>query len=122
MKILLVEDDATLRLAMQHLIPRWGHDLETAENGAKALTMVENYKFDGILLDEQLPDVNGRMLAPQLRGRSRSDPIFIIGLTGFVDPDERQSFFDAGMDEIIQKPIRKEVFDEIIARLGRSSS
>lgn len=121
MKILLVEDDATLRLAMQHLIPRWGHDLETAEDGAQALSKVESQQFDGILLDEQLPDTHGRVLAPQLLGRSLNSSIFIVGLTGFVDPDERQSFFDAGMHEVIQKPIRREVFEEVINRLKPSN-
>ena len=106
-----------LRTAMQHLIPRWGYEINTAEDGKRALDKVQKFQFDIILLDEQLPDTRGRELAPQLREQSISDSMLIIGLTGFVDTDARQSFLDAGMDEVIQKPIRKEILEEIVTKL-----
>ena len=117
MKILLVEDDDMLRTAMQHLIPRWGHEVDTAEDGRRALDKVKKFQFDVVLLDEQLPDTRGRELASKLREHARNDTMLIVGLTGFVDADARQSFLDAGMDDVVQKPIRQENFESIAAKL-----
>ena len=117
MKILLIEDDDVLRHALSHLMPRWGYEIDTADCGQTALRKVQKFQFDIILLDEQLPDTRGRELAPKLRAQNVDNRLVIIGLTGYVDVDARQSFLDAGMDEVLQKPIKRDIFEATIVAL-----
>jgi len=122
MKILLIEDDEVLRHALSHLIPRWGYDIDTADCGQAALLKVQKFQFDIILLDEQLPDTKGRELASKLREHNTERQLLIIGLTGYVDVDARQSFLDAGMDDVIQKPLKRERLDEVVSELSVQQS
>lgn len=120
MKILLVEDDDKLRLAMPFLIKAWGHSVATADCGETAVKCAASDAYDIILLDEQLPDTTGRKLAPVLREMTCDHSIWIIGLTGFVD--DRQSFLNAGMDDVIQKPLKREQLDAVISTLTAEKS
>lgn len=116
MKILLVEDDVVLRRAMQHLLTQWQYEVEIVSCGQAALAALQAGLFDVVLLDEQLPDMYGREIASKIRSLLEVCPL-IIGLTGYVDVDDYQSFLAAGMDEVLQKPLRREGLRTTLAQL-----
>ena len=116
MKILLVEDDMVLHRAMQHLLAQWQYEVEIVNCGQAALAALQTKVFDVVLLDEQLPDMGGREVASKIRSVLEDCPL-IIGLTGYVGIDDYPSFLAAGMDEVLQKPLRRDVLKETLTRL-----
>ena len=83
MKILLVKDDEVLRAAMQHLLPRWGYEVNTADCDHTALEKIQKFPFNLILLDGQLPDIKVKELepVPKFRAVVRTYPLLIRDLS-----------------------------------------
>ena len=110
--ILLAEDIAanatlaTLRLEQQ------GHTITWVDNGQKALDAATEKEFDLILMDIQMPEMDGIEATAQLRARNIKLPI--IALTASVMKEDRKDCFDAGMESIVGKPID---FDELLSTI-----
>jgi CheY-like chemotaxis protein len=80
--ILIVDDEASIRSALAHILRRDGHAVETATNGVLALEMLQNRRFDLILCDLRMPDLDGPGLYQALRARSPQLVQGFIFLTG----------------------------------------
>jgi len=119
MKILLVEDDPILRRTMQHLLPHWGYQVDVADCGKAALDLLKDTEVDAVLLDQNLPDFLGCQIATILRHDLLNNCPIIIGLTGYIDPDEYQTFIDSGMDEVLQKPLQKKQLEDALSALAK---
>ena len=106
-RILLVEDDAVNQLVTQSALNRVGYTLEVAATGRAALERTEHERWDLILMDMQMPDLDGLRATMAIRARERGawrTPI--LGLTGNAGhPGYRERCLAAGMDDVFGKPI-----------------
>jgi len=116
MKILLVEDDAVNRMVLQRLVQEIGHQVETAANGVKALELWQQKKYDAILMDIQMPEMDGVETTKRIRQAEAAtgNHIPILALTAHALGGDRERFLAAGMDEYMTKPVQmKELFEKI---------
>lgn len=105
-RVLLVEDNQVNQLLAVAVLQKAGHTVEVAENGLEALEAVANASFDVILMDVQMPDMDG--LEATRRIRAMAPPISrtpIIAVTANAMRSDRERCFEAGMDDYIAKPI-----------------
>ncbi|MEZ5916189.1 MAG: ATP-binding protein [Parvularculaceae bacterium] len=119
-RILLVEDNAVNRQVAQALLASVTTDIEIAENGAQALDMLASQKFDLVLMDIQMPVMDGLTACRKVRAAKAAwSSVPIIALTaGATDGDQRDCF-DAGMNGYICKPLRAtELLEKIASVLG----
>ena len=116
LNILLVDDDDISRLAVKTLLTNKNHSVIVADNGAEAIYFLEqNNAYDVILMDVHMPVMNGVVATKVIKERKlTSAPV--VGMTASVMNDERESYFDAGMDALVEKPVNFENLMDIIKR------
>ncbi|MEM6671379.1 MAG: ATP-binding protein [Planctomycetota bacterium] len=123
LSVLLVEDDRVNQRVAQLLLESWGHCVTIAENGQKAVLASEEHAFDLVLMDMQMPVMNGLEATRELRSREAAgdaEPTRIIAMTANASTEAARQCREAGMDEHLVKPIDA---DDLFARLestGRS--
>lgn len=103
--ILYVEDNPENRVLIQRILMVEGYTVIFAENAMEALTSAKQEKLDLILMDINLPDVDGYTLTSQLRQMPNINGIPILALTANVMKGDRERSLEAGCDGYIQKPI-----------------
>ncbi|PKN46243.1 MAG: DNA-binding response regulator [Deltaproteobacteria bacterium HGW-Deltaproteobacteria-17] len=111
-EILLVEDDPALLAGMLLNLQTEGYLITAAPRGKLALTQCETRKFDLIILDLMLPDIDGLDIIRTLRGRGDSTPILILSALG--DVDVKVQGLQAGADDYMTKPFE---LLELLARV-----
>ncbi len=106
--ILLVEDNATNQQLMQFILNKAGYSVKMANNGLRAVEAVARGNFDVILMDCQMPEMDGFEATQRIRGMEmvRGGRIPILAMTANVLQGYRERCFDAGMDDYISKPIQ----------------
>lgn len=102
MKILIIEDEQSLRGSIEEYFKGTGNLCETAANYATALEKINLYRYDCILLDITLPDGNGINLLKNLKQNNHSDGILIISAKDSLD--DRLQGLDLGADDYLVKP------------------
>ncbi|WP_067064087.1 response regulator transcription factor [Roseateles chitosanitabidus] len=112
MRILAVEDDATLRTIVQRSLNESGHHCDAAATAAQAAYLWRIQVFDAVLLDLGLPDGDGLRLLRDARARGDRTPVMV--LTARNRTDERIAGLDAGADDYLGKPFD---LNEVEARL-----
>lgn len=125
LKILIVDDVKQNVELIQLLMTSNGHKVEIAKNGKEALEIFKSQSFDLVLMDIQMPEMDGLEATRQIRiyekENFRKTPI--IALSASVFEEDKQSAKDAGMDGFVSKPIDiQDLFFEIKKLLGRASS
>jgi CheY-like chemotaxis protein len=123
--VLLVEDHPINQALASALLERQGHRVLVAANGREALELAETNRFDLVLMDVQMPDMDGIQATARIRemeeAEARHTPI--VALTAHAMKGDRDRFLAAGMDGYIAKPIRADTFfstiHEAIARNGQ---
>lgn len=110
--VLVVEDDRSVRDAVERALSFEGYDVSTARDGAEALSMVMNEPPDAIVLDVMMPHVDGLETCRRIRARGDDTPILI--LTARHEVSDRVAGLDAGADDYMVKPF---ALEELLARL-----
>jgi two-component system sensor histidine kinase TorS len=107
-RILIVEDNLINRDVAYELVKKLGHDVYTACDGASALKLYENQDVDLALLDINLPDIDGVVLAAQLRDMAacKQRQLKTIAVSAHVFKDDITKFIDSGFDGFIAKPVQ----------------
>jgi signal transduction histidine kinase/DNA-binding response OmpR family regulator len=117
--ILLAEDNAVNQKVALHILKRLGYSANVASNGLEVLTMVEKRHYDVILMDLQMPELDGieatRRLREAWKGRTTRTPR-IAAMTANAMQGDREMCLAAGMDDYISKPVQ---IDELIEMLRR---
>jgi PAS domain S-box-containing protein len=106
LKILAAEDNETSRYLIQTMLERKGHQIQTVENGALAVDAAKSAEFDIILMDMQMPVMDGKDAVREIRklgGHHARIPI--IALTADMVDENRATYYDAGVNSIIGKPV-----------------
>jgi type IV pilus assembly protein PilB len=118
--VLLVEDEDQLRRVMKDLLEREGYTVAEARDGVQALDQVDRVAPDVIILDLNLPGLDGYSVLTQLRSRPATRAIPIMVLTAKGDEDNEVRVFELGADDFITKPFRaKALSARLEAVLGR---
>ena len=104
-RVLLVEDEAVNQVVARDFLEQAGLVVDAADDGARALEMSREVPYDLILMDLQMPTMNGLEAARMIRGESMNAMTPIVAMTAHAFEHERQECFDAGMNEHLAKPI-----------------
>jgi two-component system cell cycle response regulator DivK len=103
--ILYIEDDPLNRILIQRVLNAEGYDVTFAENAAEALSHLEQKTYNLILMDINLPDIDGYSLTTKLRQMPEYKGTPIVALTANVMKGDRERSLESGCDGYIQKPI-----------------
>ncbi|WP_165226740.1 PAS domain-containing hybrid sensor histidine kinase/response regulator [Aquisphaera insulae] len=108
LRILLVEDNATNQVLALSLLEKDGHEVELATNGQEALDVLGSRSFDLVLMDVQMPVMDGFEATARIRDRERQGGghLPIIAMTAHAMKGDRERCLEAGMDAYVAKPIR----------------
>jgi PAS domain S-box-containing protein len=117
--ILLSEDKLINQKVITLLLNSLGHNVTIASNGAEVLEIFEPGKFDLILMDIQMPVMDGITATQKLREKYTHLPP-IVGLSANAFEGDREKYMAQGLDEYLTKPFQKEDFTNIIQKLFRS--
>jgi len=118
-RVLVVEDNATNRLIATKLLENLGASVETAADGYLGVEAAARGGFDLILMDVQMPGIDGLEAARRIRGLGGAVAATpIVALTANVLSHQRQAYLDAGMDGVVGKPISPAALLAEIARLS----
>ncbi|HEY9383314.1 MAG TPA: type II/IV secretion system protein [Gemmatimonadales bacterium] len=104
--VLLVDDEDQLRRVMRDLLQRQGYTVVEARDGAQALDEVDRHNPDIVLLDLNLPGVDGYSVLSQLRSRPATRQLPVIVLTAKGDEDNEVRVLELGADDFLTKPFR----------------
>jgi PAS domain S-box-containing protein len=118
LRILIAEDNPVNQLVLQTMLSNLGHTVDLAENGADAVSLVEQAAPDVVLMDCQMPVMDGYAATAAIRalpGAAADTPI--VALTASAMPSDRQRCLDAGMDEYLAKPVKQADLVATIARV-----
>jgi signal transduction histidine kinase len=117
-KILYAEDNPVNQRVTQLLLQKIGVECEIAINGQEAIEMYNNNQFDLILMDMQMPEVDGIESAKQIRQIEQKNgvehPVFIVAVTANTFSEDKQKCFNAGMNDFISKPFKEAELKKII--------
>jgi two-component system response regulator MprA len=111
-RLLIVEDEAAVRAALERALESEGYELKLAEDGAQALALQAQAPADAIVLDVMLPGIDGLEVARRLRSQKNAVPILMLTARGAVG--DRVAGLDAGADDYLVKPV---ALEELLARL-----
>lgn len=128
LRILLAEDNRVNQVVAQRLLEKMGHSVVLANNGKEALSLLERHPFDLVLMDVQMPELDGLETTVQIRCREKrlsAAPMPIIAMTAHAMKGDRERCLASGMDGYISKPVTTSELAEAIRRLpggGNSES
>ncbi len=108
LRVLVVEDDATNLLAARHMLERLGHSVVAVTNGRQALDVLGREAVDAVLMDVQMPEMDGLEATRSIRKGEvpGADPAMrIIAMTAHAMTGDKERFLEAGMDGYISKPV-----------------
>jgi type II secretory ATPase GspE/PulE/Tfp pilus assembly ATPase PilB-like protein/ActR/RegA family two-component response regulator len=119
-RVLLVDDEDSLRKVLKDLLEREGYEVSEARDGVQALDQVDRVGPDVIVLDLNLPGLDGYGVLSQLRSRPATADIPVVVLTAKGDEDNEVRVFELGADDFLQKPFRaRALAARLEAVLGR---
>jgi signal transduction histidine kinase/ActR/RegA family two-component response regulator len=118
LRILVAEDTPASQQVIEAILEKLGHRVQLAANGAEALVLAKETNVDLILMDMQMPVMDGCQAATLIRridGPKGRVPI--VALTAFAQPADRERALSAGMNDYLRKPIRKADVEALLGRL-----
>ncbi len=122
-RILVVEDNLVNQKLAVWLLEQHGYDAVVASNGREALAILELQSFDAILMDVQMPELNGLDATRLIRARETDtgDHVPIIAVTAYAMSGDRERCLDAGMDAYLPKPLDERQLIELLRQLVRAA-
>jgi signal transduction histidine kinase/CheY-like chemotaxis protein len=115
-KVLLVEDYLPNRQMAKNMLELIGCEVGLAGNGEEALERMENDRYDVVLMDCQMPEMDGFQTTAEIRKREQGHRAVIIAMTANALQGDRERCLQAGMDDYIGKPMRLEELGQILAK------
>lgn len=117
--ILLAEDNAINQLVMTKMLEKLGHRVTTVANGKKAIEAARNQPFDLILMDLHMPFLNGLKASQIIKEELKDKCPRIIAVTANALKGDREKCLEAGMDDYISKPVKRETLIKILHQLKK---
>ncbi|MFP4375962.1 MAG: ATP-binding protein [Spirochaetales bacterium] len=118
--VLLAEDNRIVQLTAQMQLSRGGHQVYLASNGIEAVEIVKRHRVDIVLMDMQMPVMNGLDATAQIRANEDpADRVPILALTAYSSREDQESFFAAGVNDILIKPCSAEKLHQAVSEYAR---
>jgi len=120
-KVLIAEDDQANQVLISHIMQRWKIDYTVVDNGQEAVLLVQHQRFDLLLMDVNMPVMDGWEASRKIRahelqqGDARHLPI--VALTALAFAEDERKCLDAGMDLFLTKPIRQKVLRDMVWKM-----
>ena len=123
LKILVVDDGITNQRLAVGILKKWGHAVHVASNGREAVEAYESNQFDLILMDIQMPEMDGLEATTVIRQRERETGrrVPIVALTAHALKGDEQMCFAAGMDHFLAKPLRQTQLLEVLLGISMTA-
>lgn len=119
LRILLVDDDLVNQKVAHKMLLESRHTVDTAVNGSEAVDLYDRGKYDAILMDIQMPIMNGLEATQKIRLMEQGiKHTPIIAMTAYALPGDREKFLNFGMDEYIPKPISIEELNKVLEKVA----
>ncbi len=118
--ILVVDDNAINRQLAVYLLKKGGYQVYEAESGKQAFDFLKTQTPDVILLDIQLPEMDGIEVLKQIRSQSSTKDVTVIALTAYTMRGDKEKFEAAGFDGYLPKPIEPKTFAKQIQDIHSS--
>lgn len=115
-KVLVIEDNEQNLYLVTFILERYGYEVSAARDGEEGIDLAALLKPDLILLDIQLPVMDGYAVAQRLRTNAALDQVPIIAVTSYAMAGDREKALGAGCNGYIEKPINPETFLQQIER------
>ncbi len=122
LKILLAEDSVTNQQLARAVLHKWGHSLSVVNNGVEAVRAFEQGPYDVILMDVQMPEMDGFQATSRIRAleQVQGGHVPIVAMTAHAMKGDREECLLAGMDDYVTKPIRwpelRRVLDHVVSQ------
>ncbi|HXG59035.1 MAG TPA: response regulator, partial [Thermoanaerobaculia bacterium] len=120
LRVLLAEDHPVSQEFAAEALRRLGHEVVLVSDGEQALQALQNGLFDAVLMDVQMPRLDGVEATRRFRQTERGRRTPIIAVTAYIRPEDQTRCLDAGMDAVLMKPVRREELDEVLRALAPS--
>jgi CheY-like chemotaxis protein len=121
LKILIAEDNSINQKLLMNILGMQGYSPDAVADGQEVLKAVQKKKYDLILMDIQMPEMNGQETAARLHESLKDETPKIIAVTAYAMTGDREKFIQAGMDGYIGKPFRVEELMNEIRRVMNNS-
>jgi len=121
-RVLLVEDNTMNQLVATRILDKLGVTVDVANNGREALAALDHGTYDAVLMDCQMPELDGYQATRALREREAGSAAHlpVIAMTAAAMDGDREACLDAGMDDYITKPVRPSDVEQALGRwIGR---
>jgi len=115
-KILIVDDNENNRLLLSDILQYRGYEILEAEDGEKGISMAGELKPDLILLDMQMPGIDGFAAAKMLKSDPLTKDIKVIVVTSFAMKGDREKIIALGVDDYVAKPIDTRQFPVLVEK------
>ncbi len=120
LRVLVAEDNLVNQKVVARQLERWGVPYRLAANGREALEWLAQEPFDLILMDCQMPEMDGFEATRRIRAQDATAHIPIIALTANALPEDREACLQAGMDDYLLKPLKPEALRAVLKRWAQS--
>jgi len=122
LRVLVVEDNRVNQVVTRRLVEQLGHTVVLCDDGRAAIAAIEAERPDLVLMDVQMPEMDGFAATAAIREREAAQPggrrLPIVALTAFAMTGDRERCLAAGMDDYLTKPIRRDQLAAVLARLA----
>ncbi|WP_271253469.1 PAS domain-containing protein [Pseudanabaena sp. Chao 1811] len=123
LRILLAEDNLVNQMVTSSLLKKLGYQVHIANNGLEAVEAIKKQPYDLIIMDVQMPEMDGLMATRLIRAYLSNhdnaertvNPVKIVAMTANAMPEDRQACLEAGMDDYISKPINLQEIIRIVS-------
>ncbi len=121
LRILVAEDNAVNQRVALSMLEKMGYRADLAGDGLEVLKALERQSYDVVLMDIQMPEVDGLEAARRIRRRHGDDGPWIVAMTAGAMSGDREKCLEAGMDDYLSKPVRIDELQSALQRSGRRS-
>ncbi|MEI6028537.1 MAG: response regulator [Betaproteobacteria bacterium] len=115
-RVLIVDDNAVNQAVARELLQAAGAKVEVAGDGQQALDLLQSLELDCVLMDIQMPVMDGRETTRRIRAQERWRRLPIIAMTANASAQDRRACLSVGMNDFVSKPVQPKRFLEIVAR------
>jgi len=117
MRILIIDDEPDILVSMSALLQLNGYEVRTADNGRSGVQVARDWQPDLVLMDLNMPEMDGVTATGMLRFASQTSHALIVATSTYCqDPEWRRRAFAAGVDDCVDKPLNVGELKRIIAR------
>ena len=119
LRVLVVDDEASVRVSLQRYLAGKGHQVETTASGEDALVRLQGSKYDAVILDMRMPDLSGEQIYERLRSNDPSHAERVIFTTGDLVNEQMRRFLDGTGRPCVPKPFEFASFDQALPAARR---